>query len=450
MVSNRFAWSLAGRFSLLLLVLLALAALLVHRGYHAATLLIVVLLVLQIVEMLRFIAKTNAELVRFFDAARHADFSQRFELSHLGSGFGELGRVFSEILTGFQAVRAQQEQQLRHFKTMVEQVPVPLISLYDNDEIQIWNNSAKRLFGIHHVSHYHDLAKFGESFASQIKSLQPGVTRLMVFSVDGMEHHLAVLATEVLHSGRREMLISMQDIQSELDSAQLQAWQELVRVLTHEIMNSITPIASLAKTAAELSRETASVHTDNPALVSELSDICDASEAVARRSDGLTQFVGSYRRLTRLPTPQLKTLNLSEVFTQINTLLAQDWQAKNIALTIRIKPQNLQLKADQSMLEQILINLLHNAQHALAQVSHPEVVLAASLNVRGRVVIDVADNGPGVPESLAKKIFVPFFTTKREGSGVGLALTRQVMLAHGGHVKVARSESGGALFSLVF
>ena len=450
MVSNRFAVLLALRFLLLLLNLLALTALYSHAGYHAATLLISLLFVVQIVEMLRFIKKTNAELVRFLDAARHADFSQRFELGDLGSGFAELGQVFSDILKRFQSQRAEQEHQLRHFKTMVEHVPVPLMSLYENGDITIWNNSAKRLFGVYHVSHQDDLAQFGEPFAQHIQRLQPGVAKLVDFSVDGMEYQLAVLATQILHAGRQEMLISMQNIQSELDTAQLQAWQELVRVLTHEIMNSITPIASLAKTAADLSRETAAHHTDNRALVSELTDICDASDAVARRSDGLTQFVGSYRRLTRLPTPQLKNVTISDLFTQISKLLEQEWQAQNISLTINIQPQNLQLKADQSMLEQILINLLQNAAHALAQVSEPQVILTASLNARGHVMIEVADNGPGVPEQIAKKIFVPFYTTKRDGSGVGLALTRQVMMAHGGHVKVAKSALGGALFSLIF
>jgi two-component system nitrogen regulation sensor histidine kinase NtrY len=450
MVSKRFAIFLALRFGLLVLTLLALTVLFTVPGYHAATLLTLGLIVVQIVEVLRFIAKTNRELVRFLDAARHADFSQRFDLDNMGAGFAELGLAFTDILKRFQHIRASQEYELRHLKAMVEHVPVPLISIHQQGQVTIWNNSAKRLFGTHHVSQLADFKQFGDEFAKQVSHLVPGERSLVVFSVDGMDHQLAISATQILYAGRQEMLVSMQDIQSELDSAQLQAWQELVRVLTHEIMNSITPIASLAKTAAELAQDARQKVQGDQVLSDQLADVCDASETVARRSDGLTQFVGSYRRLTRLPTPNKQRIYISELFAQVTKLSTQKWAAKGISLSMQIQPQNLQVEVDQGMVEQVLINLLQNAEQALQTIEQPQVLLSANLNLRGHVVIEVGDNGKGVADDISRKIFVPFYTTKREGSGVGLALTRQVMMAHGGSVKVGKSQLGGASFTLVF
>ncbi|WP_438864063.1 sensor histidine kinase [Neptunicella sp.] len=447
---NRFSLLLSIRIVLLMLMLILLSVFLSHGGYQAASLLVLILLIAQAVEVVRFIRKTNTELTRFLQAARYSDFSQRFEFQHLGAGFAELGQAFSEILTRFQTSRADQEQQLRHLKAVVEHVPVPLMSIHANDDIVLWNNSARRLFGSYHVQRLSDLAQFGDDFARQLASLEAGQRRLVDFMVDDMQHQLAVSATQIIIAGQSERLFSLQDIQSELDHAQLQAWQDLVRVLTHEIMNSITPVASLAKTAVDLVEDAKGKAQSLPELTDELDDIAHAVQTVARRSEGLMQFVGSYRRLTRLPAPNIKRIHIQQLFTQVQTLATQQWQQKGIRLITDIQPQTLEMTVDVQMVEQILINLLNNAEQALENIPQPEVTMRALLNRRGHVVIEVADNGHGIADELKHKVFVPFFTTKKEGSGVGLALTRQVMIAHGGSVKLSRSDAGGALFSLIF
>ena len=447
---KRFSLLLAARFGLLLLTLTMLGYALISKGYHATALLISILLIFQVTEVLRFISKTNAELTRFFEAARYADFSQRFNLNALGSGFGELGEAFDDILERFETVRSDQEQALRHLKAMIEHVPVPLMSIHNNGQLTLWNNGARRLFGTHKVSRVENLQQFGGAFANEVVTIKPGEQRLAVFSVDGMEQQLAISATQILMTGKQDMLLSMQNIQSELDSAQLQAWQDLVRVLTHEIMNSITPVSSLAKTAVDLVEDIQRKFGDNSALHSELSDVANAVQTVARRSEGLTQFVSSYRRLTRLPPPTKKTVKISALFQQVTALATQGWQEKGITLDSHIAPEELDINVDVDMLEQLLINLLKNAEQALQNTDKPTVKLQAFLNPRGHAVIAIGDNGEGVAAEIAEKIFVPFFTTKRDGSGVGLALTRQVMVLHGGSVKLTRSELGGAQFNLTF
>jgi signal transduction histidine kinase len=269
-----------------------------------------------------------------------------------------------------------------------------------------------------------------------------------------MKHQLIVSATEIVTTSSHETLISLQDIQSELAIAQLQAWQDLVSVLTHEIMNSITPVASLSKTAVDLVNDVQEKVKNSSAssveVIEELDDVLGAVQTVARRSDGLMQFVKSYRRLTRLPSPNKKIISVGKLFTDVEMLVTQNWQAKGIDLTTSIIPTALDVNIDIDMVEQILINLLQNAEQALNQVNAPQVSMKAFLNLRGHVAIEVSDNGCGIEAENIEQIFVPFFTTKKEGSGVGLALTRQVMIAHGGIVSVRNNEQGGATFSLIF
>ena len=463
---KRFSLLIATRTILAMLTLIFLTQAVMHDGYHATVLLLSVVLLLQFFEIIRFIAKTNAELVRFFDAVRHADFSQRFELKALGTGFDELGSTFTDILKRIQNVRSKQESELRHIKAIIEHVPVPLLSIDEKGKITLWNNSVRRLFGANAVTHINDMAQFNKDFPKKLQGILAGERTLMNITIDDMEHKLIISATEIITTTHRETLLSMQDIQSELALAQLQAWQDLVSVLTHEIMNSITPVASLAKTAVDLVQDVQEKTQALPAiseeareeLAEELDDVLGAVKTVARRSDGLMQFVTSYRRLTRLPAPNKKSIAVATLFHHVTTLAKQSWQENDIELTCNIIPQALDINVDTDMIEQILLNLLLNAEHALTRFTKPiekqtapaKITLQAFLNLRGHVVIEVADNGTGITDENMNQIFVPFFTTKKEGSGVGLALTRQVMLAHNGKVTVRNNDQGGATFSLTF
>lgn len=433
-----------------MLNLIVLTYLFSQPGYHAAILLAFLVLIFQCFSIVKFTARTNAELVRFLDAAKHADYSQRFELSDLGAGFSELGKAFSDILQGFQSDRQEQEQKLRHLKAVIEQVPVPLISINQNGQLTIWNNAARRLFGKSRIVRVDDLAQFGSEFIFHLTSIKAGERRLVSFQADNMMQQLSVSMTEVIFAKTQEKLLSLQDIQNELDASQLQAWQDLVKVLTHEIMNSITPVASLAKTAVDLVADTKQQVGDQPEIQSDLDDIASAVTTVARRSEGLMTFVGSYRKLTRLPAPIKASLTVLALFEEIVEIVNQEKETSSIKFVLKVEPTDLEMNADRTMVEQMLINLVKNAQQATQGVENPVITLSAKINRRGHVVIEIADNGHGVDEDIASKIFIPFFTTKKEGSGVGLALTRQVMNAHGGTIKVLKSSDGGALFNLVF
>ncbi len=448
---NRFGLFLALRLAAEMVLLTGLGFLIITPGYHAATFLALVMVLGLGYEILRFVSKTNQELSRFLNAARYADFGQRFQFKTTGAGFAELGETFTHILDRFREDRKQHESELRHLKALTEHVPVPLISVYADGKITLWNNSARRLFGTTQVRKLSDLEPFGKEFLGQVRSIEAGEQVLVSFQMEDAEVQLMLTASEIRVAASMERLISLQNIQNELDGMQINAWQDLVRVLTHEIMNSITPVASLAKTAADLVDDVSSKVSDQTEVVEELQDVKNAVNTVARRSDGLMHFVSSYRQLTRLPAPEKTRFQIKDLFADVSRMVNLEWQDKNIELETDITPPELDIFADREMIEQLLLNLLQNCTHAFSGMKGTgEVKLSSKLNRRGHVTLEVSDNGPGIPPDVATRIFVPFYTTRKDGSGVGLALSRQVMIAHRGTISFANNEQGGARFTLVF
>jgi nitrogen fixation/metabolism regulation signal transduction histidine kinase len=342
------------------------------------------------------------------------------------------------------------EIEMRRLRALIEHIPVPLMTLHADDSITLQNNAARRLFGAEHVTNLRDLRKFGLGFAESVETAAPGMRRLVTFEVEGIEYHLTLATTELVVAGRSERLVSLQDIQSELDATQAEAWEDLVKVLTHEIMNSITPVTSLAKTAADVVDDVIEKDREGGTLTDDLADLRDAVATVARRSDSLMQFVDSYRQITRLAPPEKKRLRIADLFESVSRLAEAECPRSDVEFVVAVEPAELDVRADRDLLEPVLINILRNAWQACDEQVRPVVRLSARLNRRNNVIIEVADNGPGIPESMAKKVFVPFYTTKEGGSGVGLALARQVMIAHGGFIRVSKNDEGGATFSLTF
>ena len=339
---------------------------------------------------------------------------------------------------------------MRHATALIDHIPVPLLTLHSDESITLRNNAARRLFGAEHVTQLKDLRRFGFSFAESVSTAVPGVRQLVTFSVEGIEYKLTLATTELVIAGERERLISLQDIQSELDATQAEAWEDLVRVLTHEIMNSITPVTSLAKTAADVVGDVVEKVRDGEMVEDDLDDLQDAIGTVARRSDSLMQFVDSYRQVTRLAPPEKKRIRLADLFDTVVRLARAECPRDDVEFLINVVPSELDVYADRDLLEPVLINLLRNAWQATASVDAAEIAINGRLNRRHNIVVEVADNGDGVPTDVANKIFVPFYTTKDSGSGVGLALARQVMIAHGGFIRVSNNDTGGATFRLTF
>jgi two-component system nitrogen regulation sensor histidine kinase NtrY len=450
MVFRHFVVALMLRLVLVGVVMALVIWLLLEPGYQSATLLASVVLALLAAELWRFVSRTNREVARFLDALRFADYSQRFDFDKAGSGFADLGRTFTRIIDEMRDRRTDQESEMRHLRALIEHIPVPLMTVHADDAITLQNNAARRLFGAAHVTRINDLRQFGPGFARAVDEAIPGDRELVTFTVEGAEYQLTLAATEVIIHGDRERLISLQDIQSEIDATQAEAWQDLVRVLTHEIMNSITPVTSLAQTAAELVDEVVRDTGPESPIAEELEDVQNAVATVARRSDSLVQFIDGYRQISRLAPPEKKRLALVDLFETVTSLARAEWDDPGVTLSTAVEPSGLYVYADRDLLEPVLLNLLRNAWQATKTAETPAISLRGRLNRRGNTVIEIEDNGHGVPDEIATKIFVPFFTTREGGSGVGLALARQVMIAHGGFIRLGQKNTVGTTFTLTF
>jgi signal transduction histidine kinase len=283
-----------------------------------------------------------------------------------------------------------------------------------------------------------------------LESLSPGNTAILRMERSSGALLLKAAATEIVVRGTRSRLVSLQNIENEMSAQELEAWQTVIRVMAHEVMNSLTPVSSLAATAHGLVRDVLEqLPADDPRTAS-LSDARDALEAVSRRSEGLLHFVRSHRRLTKPLAAHIEVLPVQRLFARIQRLLASDLADRDIRMATRVEPENLELAMDAELLDQALINLVRNALEALRDSASGHIALSAYRESDGRIAISVSDNGPGIPPDQREKIFVPFFTTKRQGSGIGLTLVRQIAAAHGASVDVAETPGGGATVRLRF
>lgn len=326
-------------------------------------------------------------------------------------------------------------------EAQLEHAPIALFSIDDRREaaaVVALNANARRLLAPGRASNIPDLHL-------QLMRQTSGQRSMLSFETEqGLERAL-VAASAMTLQGVPQRLVALMPVENELEAEALHAWRQLVHVLTHEIMNSLTPVASLSRTAYDLLDE---LRPSLPADVA--SDLATALDAISRRARGLEQFVSSYRNLSNVPAAKPETVAVEQVFARLDSLLTPSWQARQGKLQFVIEPASLQMVIDTDQLEQALINLLKNAYDATQAVAQAEVVVSAKLARGGRLRIEVSDNGSGVPDNLIAHIFTPFFTTKINGGGIGLAMVRQLVHGNAGTVRYAKSVGGGARFILTF
>ena len=407
----------------------------------------------QIYALVHYVERTNRDLTRFLQAIRYEDFSQSFAGPGLGSSFDDLKTAFNEVLDAFRRTRAEREENFQYLQIVIQHVGIGLICFQPGGNVELMNAAARRLLKVGTLKNITALASFSKPLVDTLFRLKPGEKALVKIEENNEPLQLAVYATELRMRDQAFTLVSIQNIQNELEEKEMEAWQNLIRVLTHEIMNSVTPIASLASTVNDLL--TATDASDHQKLKGEIrtetiGDIHDAVQTIERRSQGLLNFVDAYRKLTRIPKPDFRIFPVAELLARVQQLMRTKMHDRAIDFHIRVEPETLELSADPEQIEQVLINLLLNAMQALEGRSGPRIDLTSRMDGRGRVVIQVRDNGPGILEEVQKKIFIPFFTTKQDGSGIGLSLSRQMMRLHGGTINVRSRPDVETVFTLRF
>ncbi|MEM6774001.1 MAG: ATP-binding protein [Pseudomonadota bacterium] len=424
-MQRRFRWTTIIQVLLLAFTLTLLAFTLIASPYRAVPLLLSLLAVIQVILLIHSVHSHVDALEEFFAAVTYQDFTRRFIEDDFD---GELKEAFNRILERFQDARAERDLQASYLDTVVRHVPVPLLAAKADGVLTIANNPARRLTGLPALKRLDDLAQLDTGLPASLRAIPSGHQRLLQTRVRDIPVELRVSVSEIRRDGAVERLYALENLSGELSARESSAWRNLIRVLTHEIMNTLTPVTSLAETARGM--------LDDP---SAKEDIRDAIETIGRRSAGLTSFVSRYRELMNVPEPVYAELSVSSLLE--DTLSLEKQALSRIETRVTVVPTTLSIDGDRQLLEQVLINVVKNAIDALEETTSPMITLSARLDY-GRTIIDVEDNGPGIPEELLDQVLIPFFTTRRGGSGIGLSLSRQIMSSHGGDVIVERLTVG--------
>jgi nitrogen fixation/metabolism regulation signal transduction histidine kinase len=446
---SRFRTGIALRAAAVFLTFLLTIWMALHTQWYVSIVLVSFAAVAQIALFYQFATRSGREIARFLDAVAFDDTSQSFSALTSDTAYHELGVAMTRVIDRLQSSRAQREEQARYLQTLLAHVPVALVTVNADGKVQLLNMAARRLFE-QRITQAADFPRYGEAFATGIESLLPGTSTILRMDRLSGALQLKASATDITIRDEKQRILSLQNIENELSAQELAAWQTVIRTMAHEVMNSLTPISSLAATAEDLVQEARSGLPSDSAQVPLLSDAGDALETVARRSEGLLHFVQNHRRLTKRLVTQPEILSVRRRFAHIAQLFGAELATRDIRLTTLVEPETLEVEADAELLDQALINLVRNALEALDGEHERTIRLSAKRDFDGHVVIAVADTGPGIAAEQRDKVFVPFFTTKRQGSGVGLTLVRQIAAVHNATVDIGETPGGGATVRLRF
>ncbi len=419
-----------------------------HPNMLFAAALTFIIIILQLVELFRFVSQTNRKLTRFLESVRYSDFISGFTADNkLGKSFKELNIAFNEVLEAFRKARSEKEEHWQYLNSVVQQVRTGILSYDVDGNVQLVNTNAKRFMGVNSIKNIQELVHINPKLYHVINTVQAGKSELYKAAND---LYLSIQASELRIRGIDVKLITLQNIQGELQRQELEAWQNLTRVLRHEIMNSITPISSLTSTLREiLDHDMHRVNNHFELRDEGAEDLREGLTTIENRSKGLIKFIDAYREYTSLPKPTMSTVRLKDLIEKVAQLMKPELRKTNIHFSHECGSEYLTIEADAEMIEQVLINLLKNAIEALAETPHAELHLVGRYD-ENAVLIEVIDNGPGIIKEALEHIFVPFYTTKRTGSGIGLSLSRQIMQMHNGSLSVESEPDVRTVFTLRF
>ncbi len=452
---KNFRFQLLLRVGVLVIITFIFVNLFYGESFLISKILVFLALAFVVHNIARYVNRSNREIVGFLKTIQYEDFSHTYSQHKEGSGIDELYKQFNEVIRKFREIRADKEAQYQYLKTIVQHVGIGIITFDKEGEIQIMNAAARRLLGVGQTKNVNQLQSVSEQLITSIRELRTGGRDLIKIVRNDDEIQMALYVIELSLRGKEFKLISLQNIQSELEEKEMEAWQNLIRVLTHEIMNSVTPISSMAATMeSELnyflktSGDVKEIDKDT------VEDFHLALKTIHTRSESLIKFVSDFRNMTRIKHPTLGEVEADDLIKHVLLLLKSDIEDCCIKLEVKIEPADLKITLDKEQIEQVLINLVKNGIQALAE-NEEEGREKPTLKIKAwqsdeNVFISIADNGTGIEEEALKKIFIPFFTTKKHGSGIGLSLSKQIMRHHHGNITVKSVINVGTEFLLKF
>ncbi len=421
-----------------------------NHSLAVTILLFAILLVVQVVSLVNYLHEPNTDVEEILKIIGQQNYSPEDEIKFSNASASQLHNSINQLLKRHKWQSSNKSEESLFFKNIVQHAGIGLIAIDEEGKVEVMNNAAKKLLQVYDIKYITELQNLSEELVDMFFKLKTGGRDLAKLNIDGELVQLSVYAIELVLKKKAYKMITIQNINSELEEMEMTAWQNLVRVLTHEIMNSVTPISSLAGTVENnlksLGQEKETLTLDPE----DKEDLLLAIHTIQRRSAGLIHFVKDFRNLTHIPQPKFEKLKVKEVLEEINILLAKDILESKIAFNITVDPKNLYIDADKALIEQVIINLLKNAIQAFDEETNRLIEINAHKDDKNRVLITVKDNGSGIEEDALSRIFTPFFTTKKSGSGIGLSLSRQIMRKHKGTLSVVTQIDEGTEFIMRF
>lgn len=445
---SRFAVFLTGRVIFLFTTLLILAFIFADGRLLFVQIILVITAAIQVFEFVHFVNQTNKELHRCFTSLINSDFTVNFSSPHLSRSIGDLNESFNDVVKAFREVKVDREAQFHFFQMVVKHIDVGILAVDHHGEIILMNEPAKELLGTPNIKYWKQLKKHRESFVEYVDSMEDGTGELMDLKTDRDLRNITIRKSSVQISEDWFVLISFQDIRTEIEMKEAEAWHKLIRILTHEIMNSITPLVSMTDTMIMLLEGNNGAQKRATDLNEEqVEDMHYSLKTIRERGKGLLHFVSDYRKLTRIPKPLLQLYDVHDLIVSMEQLMSAELERKGIDFIVDVDPHTGGAMMDKALIEQVIINLLTNAMHAVEQDGPGEIRLQTK-SESNKVLITVADNGSGIDADKLEQIFVPFFSTKTSGSGIGLSLSRNIMHLHKGSISVHSEPGAGATFTL--
>jgi len=430
---------------LFILAGLVLIALWITGGHYLRAAYIAIILIGLVIELFLYIDRQNRNVANFFSALLHDDYSQHLTHTGKGKSFRLLFKTLNALNEKMSNLSMEKESHGQYLFSLIEQVRVGLLSVDHTGDVFIVNRTLIELLGVFNIESGSNLYKSSPEIMNIINQIRPGEHQLIKWNRDNTEIPYSFQISIFKSEGKEYTLLSVHDIRTELDEKEVEAWHKLIRVLTHEIMNSVTPVVSLSSSLNDLVSDRAESIEDEQLR----SRLLDGLSAIQDRSSGLMKFTEAYQNITRLPSPEIQEIETSELLKQIDALSANQLREQNIQFSIVYEGEPESFSCDIKLIEQVLINLIKNARAAVARSVPPVVELIVTRPEEHQISIIVRDNGEGIPKDILDKIFVPFYSTKEEGSGIGLSVSRQIIMMHRGTLEVRSEPGGGSEFEIL-
>ncbi|HNP95972.1 MAG TPA: ATP-binding protein [Cyclobacteriaceae bacterium] len=446
-----FNWRspLVTRIAILLATVFALAFSVADSFNILITLALIGATLFQVSHLVKEFEESNQNIASFLDAIRFDDLSSTFKTDSEDPAVQRLHRELNEAITNLKTSRSEKDSEYQFFKNIVQHVGIGLMTFKKDGSIQIMNTAARRLLRVNQAKNIDDLRQVSDALVESFIRLKTGGRELVRLTLPDETVQISIYAIELTLRGEVIKLVSMNNIQSELDEKEMEAWQNLVRVLTHEIMNSVTPISSLASIVENELKEKMNGSTATFKM-EEMEDMHLSVQTISKRSAGLIRFVREFKNLSQTPKPTLAPVNVKKLLEEMAVLQKKELSDSQINISVSVEPSDLVISADKNMIEQVLINLIKNAMQAFTEQDEKCIELKAYLDEKTKPVISVRDNGDGIDPEALERIFVPFFSTKKTGSGIGLSLSKQIMRQHEGRISVKSELGKGTEFLLRF